>query len=93
MTVRTPRVAELGKFMPASQLGMKPTNLASPIAGKVVAIKCKVGDMVKAGGELAIIEAMKMENVIYADYDVTIKKIHAKDGDSLISGQLVLEFA
>jgi propionyl-CoA carboxylase alpha chain len=52
-----------------------------------------VGDTVKAGGELAIIEAMKMENVIYADYDVTIKKIHAKDGESLISGQLVLEFA
>ncbi len=93
VTVRTPRIAELGKFMPESTLGVRATSLASPIAGKVVAIKCKVGDVVKAGGELAIIEAMKMENVIYADYDVTIKKIHAKDGDSLISGQLMIEFA
>ena len=93
VTVRTPRVAELGKFMPAAELRAKPTQLTSPIAGKMVALKCKVGDKVKAGEELAIIEAMKMENVIYSDHDVTIKKIHVNNGDSLMSGQLVMEFS
>lgn len=93
VTVRTPRVAELTKFMPARPKKAKAKGLTSPIAGKVVMIKPKVGDLVKAGSELAIIEAMKMENVIYADTDVTIKKIHAKEGDSLQSGQIILDFA
>lgn len=92
VTVRTPRVAELGKFMPEREASAKPTSLNSPIAGKLVALKCKVGEVVKAGGELAIIEAMKMENVIYADHEVKIKKLHAKEGESLMSGQVVIEF-
>lgn len=93
VTVRTPRVAELTKFMPTKAHQSKPTALNSPIAGKVVALKAAVGDTVKAGAELAIVEAMKMENVIYADFEVKIKKIHVKEGENVQSNQVMMDFA
>jgi propionyl-CoA carboxylase alpha chain len=48
---------------------------------------------VKAGEELAVIEAMKMENVLRAERDGTIKKLCARPGDSLAVDQIILEFA
>jgi propionyl-CoA carboxylase alpha chain len=48
---------------------------------------------VKAGEELAVVEAMKMENVLRAERDGTIKKLCARAGDSLVVDQIILEFA
>ena len=49
--------------------------------------------MIKAGETLAVVEAMKMENVLRAERDATVKKIHAKKGDSLAVDAVIMEFA
>ena len=61
--------------------------------GLVVSINVKEGQDVKAGEPLAVIEAMKMENVLTAERDATVKKINAKKGDSLALDDVILEFA
>jgi propionyl-CoA carboxylase alpha chain len=53
----------------------------------------KPGDEVKAGQELAVVEAMKMENILRADADAVVAKVHAAAGDSLAVDQPIVEFA
>jgi propionyl-CoA carboxylase alpha chain len=92
VVVRTPRVAELAHYMPKEVNGGRKDRLLAPIAGLVQHVRVKEGDAVKIGGELVVIEAMKMENVIYADHDVTVKKIHVSDKESVQADQLLIEF-
>lgn len=66
--------------------------LLSPMPGLLVRLKAKPGDAVKAGEELAVVEAMKMENVLRAVADGTVKEVHAEPGDSLAVDQAILEF-
>jgi propionyl-CoA carboxylase alpha chain len=91
--VRTPRVAELAQFMPVTQKGGRKDNLTAPIAGLIVGVKVKEGQDVKAGQELLVIEAMKMENVIYADHDTKITKVSVQEKESVAVDQVLLEFA
>lgn len=90
--VRTPRVAELADYMPKATSDKRKDRLIAPIAGLVHHIRVKEGDTIKNGGELVVIEAMKMENVIYADHDVKIKKIHVEEKESVQAEQLLIEF-
>jgi propionyl-CoA carboxylase alpha chain len=90
--VRTPRVAELAAHMPKSQDATSHDKLTAPIAGMVRAIRVEEGETVKAGQELCVIEAMKMENVIYADHDVKIKKIRVTAPESVQAEQVIIEF-
>jgi propionyl-CoA carboxylase alpha chain len=90
---RTPRVAELAAFMPKASGGGRKNQLVAPIAGLVVDVRVEEGQIVKAGQELVVIEAMKMENVIYADHDVKVSKIHSQKGESVAVDQVILEFA
>jgi propionyl-CoA carboxylase alpha chain len=53
----------------------------------------EAGQEVKAGQELAIIEAMKMENLLRAERDGRVAKLHARPGDSLAVDQPIVEFA
>lgn len=92
VSVMSPRIAELNKFMPKIQKNAKPVNLTSPITGKIIRFKVAEGDEVKAGQELVIIEAMKMENIIRTDHDVKIGKIKFKEGDPAGIGQVIMEF-
>lgn len=92
VTVRTPRVAELAHYMAKDSGGKRKDRLLAPIAGLVQHIRVKERDQIKTGAELLVIEAMKMENVIYADHDVTIKKIHVEEKDSVQADQLIIEF-
>ncbi len=91
--VRTPRVAELAQFMPPPRDKNRKDRLLAPIAGLVVAMRVKEGEEVKPGQELLVIEAMKMENVIYADHETTVKKLHVGDKESVQADQLLIEFA
>lgn len=91
--VRTPRVAELADYMRSVDTQEKRNELTAPIAGMVVAVRVKEGEEVKAGQELLVIEAMKMENVVYAEQDVKIKKLHVAGKDSIQADQLLIEFA
>ena len=58
----------------------------SPLSGVILSIDCKVGDEVKKGQQLLILEAMKMENSIPADHDGKIIEIKVKTGDSVREG-------
>lgn len=92
VVVRTPRVAELADYMPRDNNTTRKDRLIAPIAGLVHHVRVKEGEVVKAGGELVVIEAMKMENVIYADHDVKIKKIHIEEKESVQADQVLIEF-
>ena len=63
----------------------------APIAGKLLKICVKVGDTVKKGQSVAIVEAMKLENEIPSAFDGVVKAITAKEGDSVENGQIIVE--
>ena len=92
VSVHSPRIAELTKFMPKIQKNAKPKNLTSPITGKIIRFKVQEGDEVKAGQELVIIEAMKMENIIRTDHDVKIGKIKFNESEAVGIGQIIIEY-
>ena len=91
--VRTPRAAELAATMPAKAALDMSRFLLSPMPGLVVALPAAEGDTVRAGQPLAIVDAMKMENVLRAERDGRIVKVHVKVGDSLAADQIIMEFA
>lgn len=93
VSVYSPRTAELSKFMPKIEKNPKPTKLTSPITGKIIRFKVSEGDEVKAGQELVVIEAMKMENSIRTDHDIKIKSIRFKEGEPVGIGQIIIDFA
>lgn len=69
---------------PAASGAGKPVT--SPLPGVIVDITVKVGDAVKAGQKVAVLEAMKMENDIEADREGTVTAIHVNKGDSVLEG-------
>lgn len=93
VSVVSPRVAELMKYMPEDDDEVDVTALKAPISGKIINVKVKEGDKIKAGTEVIVIEAMKMENSIAADHDVEIKSIKVKAGDNVQSGDPLIQFA
>ena len=91
--VYTEREAELARLMPEKVAADTSKKLLCPMPGLVIAIPAVVGQEVKAGEPLAIVEAMKMENILRAERDVTVKAINAKQGDSLQVDAVIMEFA
>lgn len=64
--------------------------VTSPLPGVIIALKVNVGDVVKAGQEVAVLEAMKMENSIEATHDGTVTAIHVAKGDSVLEGAQIV---
>lgn len=64
--------------------------VTSPLPGVIIAVKVNVGDSVKAGQEVAVLEAMKMENSIEAVQDGTVTAIHVAKGDSILEGAAIV---
>ncbi|MBW8617868.1 MAG: acetyl/propionyl/methylcrotonyl-CoA carboxylase subunit alpha [Hyphomicrobiales bacterium] len=93
LRVFTEREAELYALMPPRVEADTGKSLLCPMPGLVRSIAVKETQEVKAGEILAIVEAMKMENVLRAERDGKISKIHAKEGDSLAVDAVILEFA
>jgi propionyl-CoA carboxylase alpha chain len=91
--VYTEREAELARLMPEKAAADTSKKLLCPMPGLVIAIPAVVGQEIKAGEPLAIVEAMKMENILRAERDVTVKAINAKQGDSLQVDAINMEFA
>ncbi len=92
--VYTAREAELAA--PDAGARSRPTRgkaLLCPMPGLVRSIAVVVGQEVKAGEPLCVVEAMKMENVLRAERDATVKTIRAKPGDSLAVDAVIMEFA
>ena len=90
--VVTPRTAELARFMAVKEEADTSRFLLSPMPGLLVSLDVEVGQDVKAGEELAVVEAMKMENILRAERDGVVKTIHADPGESLAVDQAILEF-
>lgn len=63
-----------------------PGAIRSPLPGVILSVDCKVGDMVKRGQKLLVLEAMKMENVIPSDRDGKVVEIKVNKGDSVLEG-------
>ena len=59
-------------------------DIVSPLPGVVISVDVKVGDTVKRGQKVAVIEAMKMENEILADCDGSVTAVHVSKGDSVL---------
>lgn len=76
---------------PAASGAGKPVT--SPLPGVIIAVKVNVGDTVKAGQELAVLEAMKMENSIEATHDGTVTAVHVAKGDSVLEGAAIVTVA
>jgi len=91
--VYTEREAHLAALMPEKIAADMSAFLLCPMPGLVKAIHVAEGSEVKAGDALAVVEAMKMENVLKAERDATVKKVVAKPGDSLAVDAVILEFA
>jgi propionyl-CoA carboxylase alpha chain len=91
--VMTERTAELLTRMPVREAADLSRFLLSPMPGLLVKVAVAAGDEVKAGEPLAVVEAMKMENVLRAERDGTIKVVVAAAGSSLAVDQVILEFA
>jgi propionyl-CoA carboxylase alpha chain len=91
--VLTPRQAELYALMPVKAAPDTSKFLLSPMPGLLASVAVSEGQEVKAGEALAVVEAMKMENVLRAVRDGTVKTLHAKAGDSLRVDQKIIEFA
>ncbi len=91
--VRSPRVAELAQFMPKPQNKNKKDQLVAPIAGLIIGLKVKEGQKVTRGQELIVIEAMKMENIIYADHETTITKVNVSERETVAVDQVLIQFA
>ena len=92
VVVLNPRVSELYALMPEKVAADTSKFLLSPMPGLLISLSVKEGQEVSGGEELAVIEAMKMENVLHAERDCVIKTVHAATGDSLTVDQAIIEF-
>ena len=90
--VYTRREAELARLMPEKRAAEGGANLLCPMPGLVREILVAEGQAVKAGEALAVVEAMKMENVLRAPRDTTVGKIHATAGESLAVDAVILDY-
>lgn len=90
--VRSPRVAELAKLMPKKLPPDTSKMLLCPMPGVITSVSVKPGDTVEAGQSLAIVEAMKMENILRAEKRSTVKRVAVAAGASLAVDELIMEF-
>ncbi|MGM4906395.1 acetyl-CoA carboxylase biotin carboxylase subunit [Tardiphaga sp. 866_E4_N2_1] len=93
VNVFTEAEATAARLMPVGVKADTGKKLLCPMPGLVVSIAVTEGQDIKAGETLAVVEAMKMQNVLRAERDGTVKKIHAAAGATLAVDALILEFA
>ncbi len=91
--VLTPRAAELHALMPYKAPPDMSRYVLSPMPGLLVDVAVQQGQRVQAGERVAVIEAMKMENVLFAAADGVVVKVLASKGETLAVDQPIVEFA
>jgi propionyl-CoA carboxylase alpha chain len=90
--VLSPRAAQLNEWMPFKAPPDMSKYLLSPMPGLLVDIAVQPGQRVRSGEKLAVIEAMKMENILTAAHDGVVAQVKAAKGESLAVDQVILEF-
>ncbi len=91
VSIHTPRAAELLQHMPVKTAPDMSRFLLSPMPGLLVSLSVEEGDTVSAGEQLAVVEAMKMENTLHAERDGVVAKIYCDVGTSLAVDDKILE--
>jgi len=90
--VLSPRSAELHEKLPEKQAADTSKMIISPMPGLVVSMDVEVGQTVREGEVVCIIEAMKMQNIIRAEREGVVKAVSAKGGDSVAADEVLVEF-
>jgi propionyl-CoA carboxylase alpha chain len=90
--VYTAREAELARLMPVKKKPDTSKRLLCPMPGLVISVHVSEGQPIKAGDTLAVVEAMKMQNILRAERDSVVKKVNAKAGESLGVDFVIMEF-
>ncbi len=90
--VVSPRMAQLHRLMPHKMPPDMSRYVLSPMPGLLVEVAVQPGQKVQAGERVAVIEAMKMENVLFAAADGVVGKVLASKGESLTVDQAIVEF-
>ena len=75
---------------PAAPKAVVGNKIAAPLPGRIISLKVKVGDVVKAGDEVVVLEAMKMENSITSDYNGTVQQILVAEGDNVATDAVLM---
>jgi propionyl-CoA carboxylase alpha chain len=91
--VLSPRSAELHEKLPPKKAADTSKMVLSPMPGLVVSIDVAQGQEVKTGEVVAVLEAMKMQNIIRAERDGVVKAVGVKSGDSVAADEVLVEFA
>lgn len=93
VTIKRPAQTTVAPIARPTQTAAAGGALKSPLPGVILEILCNVGDTVKKGQKVMVLEAMKMENAINADRDGVVKEIKINKGDSVLEGAdlLVIE--
>lgn len=69
---------------------MKTNDITAPLPGKIISIDVKVGDVVKEGEVVAVLEAMKMDNEIESEYDGKIISVEVSEGEKIPAGAVIV---
>ncbi len=91
--VLSPRSAELHGKIPEKQPADTSKMIISPMPGLIISMNVEVGQTVREGEIVCVIEAMKMQNIIRAEKEAVVKTVSAKDGDSVAADEVLVEFA
>ena len=90
--VCTPRAAELHAKLPEKQQADLSKLIMSPMPGLVVSVDVELGQDVKSGEAVCVVEAMKMQNIIRAEADGVVKAVNVGAGDSVAADEVMVEF-
>jgi propionyl-CoA carboxylase alpha chain len=90
--VRPRRAAELAARIPAKAAPDTSKVVLSPMPGLIVSIPVRAGETVKAGQELLVLEAMKMENVLRAERDGVIEAVQVEPGATVAADEILITF-
>ena len=92
VAVRSPVAAELEKFMiPKEEIDVS-KMLVSPMPGLLVSVSVEEGDEVQPGQQIAVVEAMKMQNILRAEKKGIVTSVKAKAGENLVLDQIIVEY-
>ncbi len=91
--IKSIRVAELEALLPRKEISIFKRELLAPMTGQIIAVNVAQGDKISQGKDLVTLTAMKMENIILAEHDAKVAKIHVAKGQNVSAGQLLMEFS